>query len=332
VKTFAYHSPRTIADVADLLSRTADQDGAKPLAGGTDLLTLMKADLLAPERLVDIKRLAELDHRIAEDAAGLTIGALTTLAQLEETPLVRTRYPALAEAAALAATPQLRNMATIGGNLLQRPRCWYFRNPRVHCWLKGGAECQARQGENQLHALFDVSPCVAVHPSDPATALVALDASVRLRGPDGERDVPLTEFFAPPTDSRRAETIIAPDELIVSIHIPQASAGPSVYLKAMERKVWAFALVSVAARVRLDGGRIAAARIALGGVAPLPWRAAAAERILTGAAPDEARIAHAADAALEGAQPLAHNGYKIPLTKTLVRRALDQTLASALVS
>jgi xanthine dehydrogenase YagS FAD-binding subunit len=332
VKTFAYHSPRTIADVADLLSRTADQDGAKPLAGGTDLLTLMKADLLAPERLVDIKRLAELDHRIAEDAAGLTIGALTTLAQLEETPLVRTRYPALAEAAALAATPQLRNMATIGGNLLQRPRCWYFRNPRVHCWLKGGAECQARQGENQLHALFDVSPCVAVHPSDPATALVALDASVRLRGPDGERDVPLTEFFAPPTDSRRAETIIAPDELIVSIHIPQASAGPSVYLKAMERKVWAFALVSVAARVRLDGGRIAAARIALGGVAPLPWRATAAERILTGAAPDEARIAHAADAALEGAQPLAHNGYKIPLTKTLVRRALDQTLASALVS
>jgi xanthine dehydrogenase YagS FAD-binding subunit len=332
VKTFAYHSPRTIADVADLLSRTADQDGAKPLAGGTDLLTLMKADLLAPERLVDIKRLAELDHRIAEDAAGLTIGALTTLAQLEETPLVRTRYPALAEAAALAATPQLRNMATIGGNLLQRPRCWYFRNPRVHCWLKGGAECQARQGENQLHALFDVSPCVAVHPSDPATALVALDASVRLRGPDGERDVPLTEFFAPPTDSRRAETIIAPDELIVSIHIPQASAGPSVYLKAMERKVWAFALVSVAAQIRLEEGRIEFARIVLGGVAPLPWRATAAERILTGAAPDEARIAHAADAALEGAQPLAHNGYKIPLTKTLVRRALDQTLASALVS
>jgi xanthine dehydrogenase YagS FAD-binding subunit len=331
VRAFSYSSPRAITDAADLLSRSADQDGAgaKPLAGGTDLLTLMKADLLAPERLIDIKRLAELDDRIAEDADGLAIGALATLAQLEEAPLVRARYPALAEAAALAATPQLRNMATIGGNLLQRPRCWYFRNPRVHCWLKGGAECQALQGENQFHALFDVSPCVAVHPSDPATALLALDASVRLRGRRGERDVPLTEFFAPPTDDRRAETTIAPDELIISIRIPATSAGPSVYLKAMERKVWAFALVSVAARVRLDAGRIAGARIVLGGVAPIPWRATAAESVLTGSEPDDALIARAADAALEGAQPLAHNSYKIPLARAMVRRALDQIIASA---
>src|ERR687890_928628 len=127
----------------------------------------------------------------------------TTLAQIADDPRVRRRLPALAEAAALAATPQLRNMATIGGNLLQRPRCWYYRNPHVHCWLKGGDECQAREGENQHHALFDVSPCVAVHPSDPATALVALDAMIRLWGPRGERELPVAEFFAPPADDRR---------------------------------------------------------------------------------------------------------------------------------
>jgi len=130
---------------------------------------------------------------------------------LEESPVIQARYPALAEAAALAATPQLRNMATIGGNLLQRPRCWYFRNPRVECWLKGGDDCPARNGENQLHALFDISPCVAVHPSDPATALLALDASVRLRGASGERELPLADFFVPPTDARRQETVITGD-------------------------------------------------------------------------------------------------------------------------
>ncbi|HEU5433726.1 MAG TPA: FAD binding domain-containing protein, partial [Thermomicrobiales bacterium] len=148
---------------------------ARPLAGGTDLLTLMKADLAAPGRLIDIKRLAELDDRIDDGPDGLTIDAPATLAEIEDDPLVRAVAPALAAAAGLAASPQLRNMATIGGNLLQRPRCWYFRDPHIGCWLKGGNDCPARSGENQLHAVFDVSPCVAVHPSDPAVALLALD-------------------------------------------------------------------------------------------------------------------------------------------------------------
>jgi xanthine dehydrogenase YagS FAD-binding subunit len=253
---------------------------------------------------------------------GLTIGALATLAQLEEDPFVEARYPTLREAAALAATPQLRNMATIGGNLLQRPRCWYFRNPHVRCWLKGGADCPAREGENQHHALFDVSPCVAVHPSDPAAALVALDAFVRLRGASGEREIPLADFFLPPTDDHRRETVIAGDELIVALRIPPLAADArSTYLKAMERKLWAFALVGVAAVVRMENRRITHVRIVLSGVAPTPWRATAAERLLI-SEPTAELIAQAANTALEGARPLSNNAYKLPLAKALVRRAL----------
>jgi xanthine dehydrogenase YagS FAD-binding subunit len=331
MKPFAYASPRSLADAVALLAAEAMLDGgARPLAGGTDLLPLLKADLAAPERLVDIKRLADLDDRIEDGPDGLTIGALATLAEIEDDPLVRAVAPALADAAGLAATPQLRNMATLGGNLLQRPRCWYFRNPRIACWLKGGPDCPARPGENQLHALFDVSPCVAVHPSDPAVALLALDAAVQIRGANGTREMPLTEFFAAPTADRRTETLLGPDELIVSIRIPP-SAEPrrSVYRKAMERNVWAFALVGVAVAVRMEGDRIADCRLALGGVAPIPWRAESAERRLTGAAATAATIADAADAALAGATPLAHNGYKLPLARALIRRALTEITTPA---
>ena len=330
MRPFDFARPGTIAEAVAFLDTPdpASARGTRALAGGTDLLTLMKADLYAPERLIDIKRLAELNNRIEEGPDGLTIGALTTLAQLEEDPRVRSDCPALAEAASLAATPQLRHMATIGGNLLQRPRCWYFRNPRIPCWLKGGDDCPARPGENQLHALFDVSPCVAVHPSDPATALVALDASVRLHGAQGDRELPLAEFFAPPTDDRRTETVIRGDELIVSLRIPAATGTRSTYLKAMDRKVWAFALVGVAAVVRMDGSRIEDARIVLGGVAPVPWRAEAAERVINGADVSDELIERAAEAALEGATLLAHNGYKIPLAKALVRRALGSLIST----
>ena len=329
MRAFDFARPETIAEAVAMLDGRAagGTNGSAPLAGGTDLLTLMKADLYAPDRLVDIKRLSELDNRIEEDEGGLTIGALVSLAQLEEDPRVASLYPALAQASSLAATPQLRHMATIGGNLLQRPRCWYFRNPRVHCWLKGGDECQARPGENQRHALFDVSPCVAVHPSDPATALLALDASVRLRGASGERELPIADFFAPPTPERRTETVVRGDELIVSVHLPAAPGMRSTYLKAMDRKVWAFALVAVAAAARVEAGRIAEAHLALGGVAPVPWRAEAAERLLTGSPLSDDLIARAADLALEGAQPLAHNAYKVPLAKALVRRALATALS-----
>src|SRR5438046_809777 len=219
MRPFEYVSPTTVDEALALLGQDGDS-ASRPLAGGTDLLTLMMADIAAPSRLVNLKRLSEIPSGIEETAQGVTLGALTPLVAIEMHPLLQRRYPLLAEAAALAATPQLRNMATLGGNLLQRPRCWYFRNPRFHCWLKGGDECQAREGENQHHAIFDRSPCVAVPPSDIAPALLALEATVRLRGQHGERTLPLAKFFALPTDARRTETVVGSDEIVLAVQLP----------------------------------------------------------------------------------------------------------------
>jgi xanthine dehydrogenase YagS FAD-binding subunit len=287
----------------------------------------MKADIYAPSTLIDIKRAEDLPRGIKERGpagGGITLGALTTLNEIEHSLLLVKQYPALAEAVSQAATPQLRNMATIGGNLLQRPRCWYFRNSLFHCWLKGGDECQARDGENQHHAILGTSPCVAVQPSDAASALLAYDATARVKGPDGERTISVEELFAEPTEQRRVETTLQPDELLLEIQLPALANGTrSTYLKAMDRKVWAFALVGVAAVARVDSGRIADARVVLSGVAPIPWRARAAEDAMNGQPATTETIAWAADAALREAHPLAHNGYKLTLVRTLLRRALS---------
>jgi xanthine dehydrogenase YagS FAD-binding subunit len=318
MRPFGYSSVSSINEVLAGLG-----GGARALAGGTDLLTLMKADIVAPPQLLDIKQLRELGGGIRDSAGGLEIGALTTLSEIEADPQIARRYPVLGQAAALAATPQLRNMATLGGNLLQRPRCWYFRNPQVHCWLKGGEHCPAREGENRGHALFGGGPCHAVHPSDVAPALLALDAELRLRGPSGERSLPLAKLFEPPTPSRRTETVLGERDLIIAVRIPPPADGSrSVYLKAMDRKAWSFALVAAAVALRFDGQSIADARVVLGGVAPVPWRATAAERALLGAQAAAPRLDLAAEAALQGAAPLRHNGYKVPLARALVRRAL----------
>ena len=315
-------------DVAEALELVGGPAGSVPLAGGTDLLTLMKANIAAPAKLVDIKRAAGLDGRIEELADGLEIGALATLSDIEANALIRERYTALAEACDFAATPQLRNMATIGGNLLQRPRCWYFRNHRIDCWLKGGTECPARKGENQLHALFANGPCVAVHPSDPAGPLMALGAEVRLRSSAGERKLPLESFFAPPENDRRLETRLAPGELVVSIRIP---ASPDVrrrstYLKAMPRNAWAFAEAGVAVSAEFRGDVLEEIRIVLTGVANVPWRASAAEARLRDGSADPSRFNEAADAALASARPLNGNAYKVPLAKALIRKALERTV------
>ena len=307
----------------------APLNGRRFLAGGTDLLTLMKADVVTPSVLVDLKRAEDLPGGIQESADELTIGALTTLSEIEHHPAIRRRYAALAEAVSEAATPQLPNMATIGGNLLQRPRCWYFRSRLFHCWLKGGAECQARDGENQHHAILGESPCVAVHPSDAAAALVALGASVRLRGPSGERTILVEELFAEPTEQRRTETTLQDGELLLDVRVPAPSRnGRSVYLKAMDRKVWAFALVGVAAVVELDGDRVSDARLVLSGVAPIPWRARAAEQALIGQSATPETFVRAADTAVQGAQSLEQNGYKAPLARSLIARALSEAIAS----
>jgi len=323
MKPFAYASAGSVDEALRLLRAGGPPDGGvRLLAGGTDLLTLMKAGVAAPARLIDVKR-AGLPDGIQATPDGVEIGALATLADVEASPVLHEQYAALGEAAAVAATPQLRNVATIAGNLLQRPRCWYFRSAYLSCWLKGGTDCPARDGENQLHAILGGGPCVAVHPSDLAPALVALDAEVHLRGPRGDRTVAVGDLFALPADERRRETRVADDELIVAVRLPAAAGARSTFAKAMDRRVWAFALAGVAARLRVVQGRIADARVVLSGVAPIPWRAREAEGELVGRAPGRAVFERAADVALAGAAPLRLNGYKVPLVRALACRALE---------
>jgi xanthine dehydrogenase YagS FAD-binding subunit len=331
MRPFAYTRAETIDEAVAMLARDAASEATRPraLAGGTDLLTLMKGEIVHPVGLIDIKRLDGISDAIEQDAGHVRIGALTMLARIQNDPLIQKSHAALSEAATVAASPQLRNMATIGGNLLQRPRCWYFREDEVQCWLKGGDDCPAVEGENQYHALFGDSPCQAVHPSDLATALVALDASVIVHGSAGERSVPIDDFFALPTADRRIEHTLAVDDLIVAITLPDRPATSpnsrttSTYLKAMERKVWAFALVGVGARLVIDNERISEARLVLGGVSQIPWRVPEAESALIGAEPGSDLFARVAEIALRDAAPLSKNAYKIPLTKALVTRALE---------
>lgn len=345
MRPFAYVRAETIDEALALLGRRdgADQpvpgaadpaDAPRLLAGGTDLITLMKPHVAAPAQLIDIKRMEGLPRGIhavhrgqnGQEPAGetsVTLGALTTLSEIEESTLLQSRYAALAQAAALAATPQLRNMATLGGNLLQRPRCWYFRQEGFHCWLKGGEQCHAYDGQNQHHALFGNGPCYAVHPSDLPSALLALNATIQMRSPAGERTLPLADFYTLPNAERRQESRLSDDEIILSVHLPELpDASRSLYLKAMDRKVWSFALVGVAAVLQIVEGRIAEARLVLSGVAPIPWRVPAAEQVLAGQAPGAQLFDQAAEVALAGARPLAHNGYKIPLARSLIRQAL----------
>jgi xanthine dehydrogenase YagS FAD-binding subunit len=323
MKPFAYTRATSVQEAVTLLGRNGD-GAARLLAGGTDLLTLIKAGVASPAHLVDIKRVADLDDRIEQTPDGLEIGALATLADLEASAVLREQWTALAEAAAVAATPQLRNMATIGGNLLQRPRCWYYRSPHLDCWLKGGTECPARDGESQQHAILGGGPCWAVHPSDLAGSLLALDTEARLQGPEGKRTLPIGELFAAPEEQRRTETVVRPDEILLSLRMPRPPAGTrSTYLKAMDRKSWSFALVGVASCLRLAGRRIEHARLVLTGVAPVPWRSEAAEQQLIGEEAGPDLFARAAEAALASARPLRHNAYKLPLARALIRRALE---------
>jgi xanthine dehydrogenase YagS FAD-binding subunit len=327
MKTFHYSS---VSELDDAIARLDVEGSIRPLAGGTDLLTLIKGDIVSPDELIDIKRADGLHDRIEVTDVDIVLGALVSLAQIETHVGLRQHVPALVESAALAATPQLRNMATIGGNLLQRPRCWYYRSSHFTCWLKGGEECFARDGENQQHALFGQSPCVAVHPSDPASALLALDASIALRGANSNRVINLAEFFAEPEEGRRTETTLASNEIVTEIRIPTPPASSrSVYLKAMDRKVWAFAIAGVAAVARVENGAVSGARIVLSGVAPVPWRATQAEAIVNGQPPTAELFARAADAALAQGHPLAKNGYKVPLVRALVIRALEQITSTA---
>ncbi len=281
----------------------------------------MKDDMLAPERLVHIKHLRELQG-IRPLNTGLRIGAGTLLVELVDSPAVRQQAPLVAMAAEHVGTPQLRNMATLGGNLCQRPRCWYFRN-NYPCLKRGGDRCYAAAGENEFHAILLGGPSFIVHPSDIAPALVALGATARITGATGARTVAMENFFVTPRENVRRENILLPDEILTDIEVPNAPAGSkAIYVKEMVREIWDFALCSVAAMVTLRDGVVENASIVLGGVAPIPYRATSAEAALRGQALNEAAAAAAGEAAVEGARPLAKNGYKVPLTQAVVKRAL----------
>jgi xanthine dehydrogenase YagS FAD-binding subunit len=318
LKPFSLARPRALGEALKLMG-----PDTTAMAGGTDLLGLMKSRIVAPERIVDLTLVDGLDGWERERGKGVRIGALTLLADLESSAELRRILPILPASLADAATPQLRAMGTVGGNLLQRNRCWYYRDDAFKCWLKGGTRCFAREGEHQYHAVVGARECIIASPSDLAPALIALDATVELRSARATREIPVEDLFFVPHGSDRREHAIGPGEVIVSVRVPEGSLARSAsFAKQMDRKAWSFALVSVAASARVKSGIARDVRIVLGGVAPVPWRATAAEAALEGHALDEASCARAGALALEGAEPLPQNAYKVPLAGELVRRTL----------
>ncbi len=319
------------ASVAEAVAAAATPDAAY-LGGGTNLIDLMKGGVLRPSRVVDITHLPGLDGIAFLDDGSVRVGALVRNADLAHDATFAGRFPAIAEALLSGASAQLRNAATIGGNLLQRTRCAYFADMASACNRRApGTGCDARGGENRLHAVLGWSEqCIATHPSDFCVPLVALGAVVEVAGQDGGRDIPLEDFHLLPGDTPQRETRLAPGEMIVALRLPAEAAGFAAharYIKVRERTSYAFAVVAAAACLRLEGGVIAEARLALGGVAAKPWRAAAAEARLAGARPDAAMFSEAAGLALEGARPSGDNGFKIELARRVIVRAL--TLAAA---
>ena len=314
------------AESMDAAVRTvAANPQAKFVAGGTNLVDLMKEDVERPVTLVDVTRLRLADIR-ATSAGGVSLGALATNATTANHPLVRQQYPLLTQAIVAGASGQLRNMATNGGNLLQRTRCQYFYDTSMPCNKRQpGSGCGAREGLNRIHAILGWSEsCVATYPGDMANALHALEAVVRVRGAGGrERTIPIDQFHRLPDDTPQRDSNLAHGELIVSIELPPSRlAANSYYLKVRDRASYAFALVAVAAALELDGGAIRQARVVMGGVAHKPWRSREAEAALAGQPMNEATFRRAADLALREARPLQHNGYKVELAKRAIVRAL----------
>jgi xanthine dehydrogenase YagS FAD-binding subunit len=314
------------SDVADAVRRIAADPDAKLIAGGTNLIDLMKQDVERPSRLIDI---SQLPLKAVEETAGggVRIGALVPNSDLAYHPLIERRYPLLASALLAGASQQLRNMATTGGNLLQRTRCYYFYDTATPCNKREpGSGCAAIDGLDRIHAILGASEsCIATHPSDMCVALAALDATVRSTGPAGERTIAFADFHRLPGNTPQTDTNLAPNEIVTAVELPaRGFASNYTYLKIRDRLSYAFALVSVAAALELDGGTIREARLALGGVAHKPWRDPAAEAALRGEPADRATFMRAADVMLRDARGHAHNSFKIGLARRAVVRALTQ--------
>ena len=320
---FDYLRPGSVAEAV----AAGAEPGSAYLAAGTNLLDLMKGGISRPSRLIDVTRLPGLDRIEHGPDGGFRIGALVRNSDLAYDPAFAAAFPSVAEALLSGASAQLRNAATVAGNLLQRTRCPYFTDPASACNKRDpGAGCEARGGETRLLAVLGWSEhCIATHPSDFCVPLVALDATVEIEGRNGAREVPLEAFHRLPGDAPERETVLEPGDLVVALRLPAeatAFAPHARYLKVRDRTSYAFAVVSAAAALRLEGGRIAQARLALGGVALKPWRARAAEAVLAGAEPTETSFREAAGAALADAKPSGDNAFKIELARRLIVRSL----------
>jgi xanthine dehydrogenase YagS FAD-binding subunit len=323
MKPFVLVHPRTLAEA----SKQAVPADAELKAGGVDLLDRMKEGIDSPKTVVSILEIQ--GHDRIEAGPPAKVGALATLSRIADDPGLRASYPALAAAAAGAATPQIRHMATLGGNLCQRPRCWYYRLEEFDCRKKGGSECFARDGENRFHAIFDTDlMCCCVHPSAAGTALLAYGATLDVLGPKGRRQLPMDRFFFRPVDDATRENTLEPGDIVESVLIPAPAAGSrSVYRKLKEKESFDWPLVEVCVSLAIAGGAVRGARVVFGSVAPTPYRSRAAEAALEGGRPSEELARRAAEAAVGDAKPLAQNAYKVPLAKVELERALRQAFA-----
>lgn len=322
MKAFENINPRTVDEAVEILARTRDR-GARAVVtgGGSDLLGLIKERLIQPDVVVNLKGITGLD-RVRVDATGTTLGGLITLDALSRHPLIHQNYRGLSEAAGQVGTPQIRNVGTLAGNVCQRPWCWYLRNG-FPCHKNGGHVCFARAGENQHHAIFGSGPSYIVHPSDTAPALVAFDARFRIIGPGSDRTVRAADFFTLPADDPARENVLRDDEILAEVLLPPAPASRrSTYVKLLDRESWTHAIASAAVALDMDGDISRRARVVLGGVAPVPWDRPRAAAELEGRRITGEVAAAAADVAVEDARPLAKNGYKVPLTRGLVRRTV----------
>lgn len=328
MKAFVNVNPKDLADAVAILQQSRQRGQVTALSGGgTDLVGMIKERLVRPEVLVNLKALKGLEG-VTSQGKGIRIGGLTTLTDLGRHELVVREYRLLSEAANSVGTPQIRNAATLAGNVCQRPWCWYLRNA-FPCYKNGGDRCFAPTGENQHHAIFGGGPSYIVHPSDTAPALVALEASFRIVGPEGERLVPARDFFALPRVDPARENTLRDDELLVEVLLPPAAAATrSTYQKLLDRESWTHAVVSTAVTLDMDGDRCRRARVVLGGVAPVPWDLPAVARLLEGQRITTDLAARAGELAVADARPLTKNRYKIPLTSTLVRRTILQLAGS----
>lgn len=318
MKPFAYVNASGEKDAIAAL--VPERGRVLPIAGGMDLLGLMKDYVAQPDRLVNVKTLDRTIRRRPDGS--LRIGAAVTLTELAAHAEAARLYPALTDAAAEVGTPQIRNVGTVGGNLNQRPRCWYFRNEEFHCLKKGGSRCFAVDGENQYHAIFGEGPCHIVHPSSLAVPAIALDARFRVAGPAGEREVAAAEYYVMPDRNLFGETVLAPNELLTHMILPAPGAAKTATYEVRFKQShdWPLAMASVA--LSMDGQTVRASRIVMGAVAPIPWRSSAAEAALAGKRISEEAAMAAADAAVTGAKPMTGNAYKVQIARTTVKRAI----------